>query len=307
MRSCSGHGSVSAAGGPGRRASRSPACWRSPPVRLAPSRSVSPTTSTAEPDRARPRRRTDRPAVRTERLERPQVRRAVQPDRASSTSTSRRRSSPRARRSSPPTARAATAPRPTARPASPPTCRASVPGTVDFWVSTGRMPLADTSVQAIRKPPAVQPAPDARDRRLGAVPHPGRRAPRSRSSTPPTPTSRRATPSSPSTARRATPSPAPVTRWPTGPTRPACTWPPPPRSSRPSGRARATCRTSARATSPTPRHVTSPPTCTASIQHPANPGGVGLGGIGPVGEGFVGLLLGVGVLMLVCFWIGDRT
>ncbi|MGD0391150.1 MAG: c-type cytochrome [Acidimicrobiales bacterium] len=46
---------------------------------------------------------------------------------------------------------------------------------------------------------------------------------------------------------------------------------------------------------------------TGVIQHPANPGGVGLGGIGPVGEGFVGLLLGVGVLMLVCFWIGDRT
>ncbi len=43
------------------------------------------------------------------------------------------------------------------------------------------------------------------------------------------------------------------------------------------------------------------------IQHPSNPGGVGLGGIGPVGEGFVGLLVGVGVLMLVCFWIGDRT
>ncbi len=43
------------------------------------------------------------------------------------------------------------------------------------------------------------------------------------------------------------------------------------------------------------------------IQHPSDPGGVGLGGIGPVGEGFVGLLVGVGVLMLVCFWIGDRT
>jgi ubiquinol-cytochrome c reductase cytochrome c subunit len=43
------------------------------------------------------------------------------------------------------------------------------------------------------------------------------------------------------------------------------------------------------------------------IQHPSDPGGVGLGGIGPVGEGFVGLLLGVGILMLVCFWIGDRT
>jgi ubiquinol-cytochrome c reductase cytochrome c subunit len=43
------------------------------------------------------------------------------------------------------------------------------------------------------------------------------------------------------------------------------------------------------------------------IQHPADPGGAGLGGIGPVGEGFVGLLIGVGLLMLVCFWIGERT
>ena len=46
---------------------------------------------------------------------------------------------------------------------------------------------------------------------------------------------------------------------------------------------------------------------TGVLQHPNNPGGVGLGGIGPVGEGFVGLLIGVGVLMVVCFWIGDRT
>jgi ubiquinol-cytochrome c reductase cytochrome c subunit len=46
---------------------------------------------------------------------------------------------------------------------------------------------------------------------------------------------------------------------------------------------------------------------TQVIQKPANPGGFGLGGVGPVGEGFVGLLFGVGVLMLVCFWIGDRT
>ncbi len=46
---------------------------------------------------------------------------------------------------------------------------------------------------------------------------------------------------------------------------------------------------------------------TKVIQHPTNEGGVGLGGVGPVGEGFIGLLLGVGLLMLVCFWIGDRT
>ncbi|MBV8462216.1 MAG: c-type cytochrome [Acidimicrobiales bacterium] len=43
------------------------------------------------------------------------------------------------------------------------------------------------------------------------------------------------------------------------------------------------------------------------IQHPVNRGGIGLGGIGPVGEGFIGLLVGVGILMLVGFWIGDRS
>ena len=43
------------------------------------------------------------------------------------------------------------------------------------------------------------------------------------------------------------------------------------------------------------------------IQQPDNRGGFALGGIGPVGEGFVGLLLGVGLLMLVCFWIGERS
>ncbi len=46
---------------------------------------------------------------------------------------------------------------------------------------------------------------------------------------------------------------------------------------------------------------------TEKIQHPTNPGGFGLGGIGPVAEGFVALLFGVGGLMLVCFWIGDRA
>jgi ubiquinol-cytochrome c reductase cytochrome c subunit len=46
---------------------------------------------------------------------------------------------------------------------------------------------------------------------------------------------------------------------------------------------------------------------TEKIQHPTNPGGAGLGGVGPVAEGFVALLFGVGGLMLVCFWIGDRA
>jgi ubiquinol-cytochrome c reductase cytochrome c subunit len=46
---------------------------------------------------------------------------------------------------------------------------------------------------------------------------------------------------------------------------------------------------------------------TEDIQHPASPGGAGLGGVGPVAEGFVALLIGVGGLALICFWIGERT
>ncbi|HEY5266875.1 MAG TPA: c-type cytochrome [Acidimicrobiales bacterium] len=46
---------------------------------------------------------------------------------------------------------------------------------------------------------------------------------------------------------------------------------------------------------------------TAYIQHPENPGGFGLGGLGPVAEGFVALLIGVGFLVLICYWIGERT
>jgi ubiquinol-cytochrome c reductase cytochrome c subunit len=46
---------------------------------------------------------------------------------------------------------------------------------------------------------------------------------------------------------------------------------------------------------------------TQNIQHPVNPGGAGLGGVGPVAEGFVALLLGVGGLALICFWIGERS
>ena len=46
---------------------------------------------------------------------------------------------------------------------------------------------------------------------------------------------------------------------------------------------------------------------TKYIQHPANPGGAGLGGVGPVAEGFIALLLGVGGLALICFWIGERS
>lgn len=44
-----------------------------------------------------------------------------------------------------------------------------------------------------------------------------------------------------------------------------------------------------------------------SIQKPTNIGGLGMGGLGPVAEGFIGLALGVGGLMLVSFWVGDRS
>jgi ubiquinol-cytochrome c reductase cytochrome c subunit len=44
-----------------------------------------------------------------------------------------------------------------------------------------------------------------------------------------------------------------------------------------------------------------------NLQHPSNPGGNDLGGVGPVTEGFIGLLFGVGGLMIVAYWIGDRS
>lgn len=46
---------------------------------------------------------------------------------------------------------------------------------------------------------------------------------------------------------------------------------------------------------------------TKYIEHPRNPGGLGLGGVGPVAEGFVGLFVGVGACLLLAFWVGDRT
>ena len=46
---------------------------------------------------------------------------------------------------------------------------------------------------------------------------------------------------------------------------------------------------------------------TGRLQRQTNPGGFSLGGVGPVAEGFVALLIGVGGLALVCFWIGERS
>ncbi len=42
-------------------------------------------------------------------------------------------------------------------------------------------------------------------------------------------------------------------------------------------------------------------------KRPNDAGGAGLGHVGPVAEGFVALFFGVGGLMLVAYWIGDRT
>ena len=46
---------------------------------------------------------------------------------------------------------------------------------------------------------------------------------------------------------------------------------------------------------------------TGPIEKPDNHGGIGLGGVGPVAEGFIALLVGVGGLMLVAYWLGDRS
>ncbi|MGC8465415.1 MAG: c-type cytochrome [Acidimicrobiales bacterium] len=43
------------------------------------------------------------------------------------------------------------------------------------------------------------------------------------------------------------------------------------------------------------------------LQKPQDPGGLSLGHVGPVTEGFVGILLGLGGLMLFGFWIGGRA
>jgi ubiquinol-cytochrome c reductase cytochrome c subunit len=43
------------------------------------------------------------------------------------------------------------------------------------------------------------------------------------------------------------------------------------------------------------------------LQKPANPGGAGLGHVGPVTEGFLAIVVGLGVLILAAYWIGIRA
>ena len=46
---------------------------------------------------------------------------------------------------------------------------------------------------------------------------------------------------------------------------------------------------------------------TTGIQKSNDAGGLALGGVGPVAEGFIGLFVGVGACMIVGLWIGDRN
>jgi ubiquinol-cytochrome c reductase cytochrome c subunit len=43
------------------------------------------------------------------------------------------------------------------------------------------------------------------------------------------------------------------------------------------------------------------------LQKPADPGGAGLGHVGPVTEGFLAIVVGLGVLILAAYWIGIRA
>lgn len=42
------------------------------------------------------------------------------------------------------------------------------------------------------------------------------------------------------------------------------------------------------------------------LDHPPDEGGFGLGHAGPIPEGFVGWLAGLGMMLLACWWIGER-
>lgn len=46
---------------------------------------------------------------------------------------------------------------------------------------------------------------------------------------------------------------------------------------------------------------------TRGIQHPLDKGGDGIGHVGPITEGFVALFIGLGGILLISYWIGDRA
>jgi ubiquinol-cytochrome c reductase cytochrome c subunit len=42
------------------------------------------------------------------------------------------------------------------------------------------------------------------------------------------------------------------------------------------------------------------------LRHPEDQGGAGLGWVGPIAEGFVGLVIGLAAMVAVAAWIGHR-
>ncbi len=183
------------------------------------------------------------------------------------------------------------------------------PATVDFWVSTGRMPLADASVQATQKPPRFNgqqataiaafvaslaptgqgfpsgiPHVDTRNASLAmgnrlfvlncAACHTITGAGDALAAGAYAPSLHVATPTQVAEAIRTGPGNMPVF---------------------------GSGTLSDAQVADIVAYVTGP------IQHPNNRGGLGLGGIGPVAEGFVALLIGVGGIMLIAFWLGERA
>ncbi len=177
--------------------------------------------------------------------------------------------------------------------------------TIDFWVSTGRMPLADPTIEAVRKPPRFNraqtlsivsyvtslgaggpgiPKLDLRKANVAqgaslfalncASCHTITGAGDALSNGAFAPTLHLATPTQVAEAVRTGPGNMP--RFGPG-------------------------TLSKKEVNDIVKYVTGP------IQHPDSPGGLGLGGVGPVAEGFIALLLGVGLMMLLALWIGDRT
>ena len=179
-------------------------------------------------------------------------------------------------------------------------------GTVDFWVSTGRMPLANSSVQATRKPTGVNPPPDPRDRRLGAILTPGQgtQVPVVNTNNADLEAGNTLFTLNSAACRTITGAGDALMDGAYAPSL-HLTAPPQIVEAIRSGPGNMPHFSPGDITDPQARDIAA--YVNAVIQHPVNRGGFGLGGIGPVGEGFVGLLIGVGLLMLVCFWIGDRT
>ena len=177
------------------------------------------------------------------------------------------------------------------------------PATIDFWIDSGRMPANERSrVEALRRFPRLTPNQalaiaawvDSLYPELPGIPTPNLKRPM----WPTVPRCSRLT------ARPVTPLRATATPWPEHLRAVASPHPGFPGgrsdSHRPRQHAALHRQPERQASGDIVAYVTT------EIQHPENPGGFGLGGLGPVAEGFVALLIGVGVLVLVGFWVGER-